>query len=129
MNRSFVTACASVLVVSLAFVKGYDHFGPRAHFTPAEAQAQKNYAEHHQQQSNDPTSANESFWPRERVPAGAVIEERIGSDVLEALRARGHAVTVSGDWTLGRLSAVAREGEQLRAAANPRGMQGYAVGR
>jgi gamma-glutamyltranspeptidase/glutathione hydrolase len=75
------------------------------------------------------TSANESFWPRQRVPAGAVIEERIGASVLEALRARGHNVTVSGDWTLGRLSAVAREVDELRAAANPRGMQGYAVGR
>ena len=30
---------------------------------------------------------------------------------------------------LGRVSAVAREGDQLRAAANPRGMQGYAVAR
>ncbi|MGH3428255.1 MAG: hypothetical protein ACRDQZ_11935 [Mycobacteriales bacterium] len=47
------------------------------------------------------------------------------------LRRRGHDVTVAGDWSLGRLSAVSRDPESgvLRAAANPRGMQGYAVGR
>jgi gamma-glutamyltranspeptidase/glutathione hydrolase len=75
------------------------------------------------------SSANESFWPRERVPGGAVLEDRIGDDVIAALGARGHAVTVSGGWTLGRLSAVAREAGWLSAAANPRGAQGYAVGR
>ena len=36
---------------------------------------------------------------------------------------------VTGDWSLGRVSAVAREDGLLKAAANPRGMQGYAVGR
>ena len=32
-------------------------------------------------------------------------------------------------WSLGRVSAVARDGGFLYAGANPRGMQGYAVGR
>jgi gamma-glutamyltranspeptidase / glutathione hydrolase len=32
-------------------------------------------------------------------------------------------------WSLGRVSAVSREGDQLRAGANPRLMQGYAVAR
>jgi gamma-glutamyltranspeptidase / glutathione hydrolase len=32
-------------------------------------------------------------------------------------------------WSLGRMSAVARSGGFLYAGANPRGMQGYAVGR
>jgi gamma-glutamyltranspeptidase/glutathione hydrolase len=36
---------------------------------------------------------------------------------------------VAGGWELGRLSAVAKEGPLLRAAANSRGAQGYAVGR
>jgi gamma-glutamyltranspeptidase/glutathione hydrolase len=47
------------------------------------------------------------------------------------LRRRGHTVTVSGPWSLGRLSAVSRDPGTgvLRAAANPRGMQGYAAGR
>jgi gamma-glutamyltranspeptidase/glutathione hydrolase len=51
--------------------------------------------------------------------------------VLDGLAARGHAVTTVPGWTLGRLSAVTRDpvtGE-LGAAANPRGEQGYAVGR
>jgi gamma-glutamyltranspeptidase/glutathione hydrolase len=75
------------------------------------------------------TSANESFFPRERIPGGAVVEDRIGSDVLDGLRARGHRLVESGPWTLGRLSAVSVGGDGMRAAANPRGMQGYAVGR
>jgi gamma-glutamyltranspeptidase/glutathione hydrolase len=32
-------------------------------------------------------------------------------------------------WSEGRLSACSRDGDLLRAAANPRGMQGYAAGR
>ena len=75
------------------------------------------------------TSANESFWPRERVPGGAVVEDRLGDEVIAELRARGHDVTVSGPWSLGRLSAVSISDDGLRAGANPRGAQGYAVGR
>ena len=42
----------------------------------------------------------------------------------------GTTCVVGGDWSLGRLSAVARSPDGLlRGAANPRGMQGYAVGR
>jgi len=36
---------------------------------------------------------------------------------------------VSPAWSLGRVSAVASDGGTLYAAANARGMQGYAVGR
>jgi gamma-glutamyltranspeptidase/glutathione hydrolase len=75
------------------------------------------------------TSQLDSFWPRERVPGGATIESRVGTAVIDGLRARGHAVSVAGPWTLGRLSAVSRSADGLRAAANARGMQGYAVGR
>jgi gamma-glutamyltranspeptidase/glutathione hydrolase len=49
--------------------------------------------------------------------------------VIAGLRDRGHDVEVRADWSLGRMSAVARDGRLLHAAANPRGMQGYAVGR
>ena len=35
----------------------------------------------------------------------------------------------TGDWSLGRVSAAGREDGILKAGANPRGMQGYAVGR
>jgi gamma-glutamyltranspeptidase/glutathione hydrolase len=70
-----------------------------------------------------------SFWPRESFPAAVDVEDRAGRGVIEGLRARGHEVTVSPAWSLGRVSAVARDGGMLYAAANPRGMQGYATGR
>jgi gamma-glutamyltranspeptidase / glutathione hydrolase len=72
-----------------------------------------------------------SFWPRAAEPGGLVVESRLGPAVLEELRRRGHRVQPSGDWTLGRLSAVGRDPETgfLRAAANPRGGAGYAAGR
>ncbi|HEV2372271.1 MAG TPA: gamma-glutamyltransferase family protein [Streptosporangiaceae bacterium] len=70
-----------------------------------------------------------SFFPRESYPREVHVEERFGSAVIDGLRARGHEVTVRGPWSLGRVSAVARAGGFLYAAANPRGMQGYAVGR
>jgi gamma-glutamyltranspeptidase/glutathione hydrolase len=77
------------------------------------------------------TSFPSSFFPRGMNPGGMVVESRIGDDVIEDLRCRGHSVTVSDGWSLGRLSAVSRDPETgiLRAAANPRGMQGYAAGR
>lgn len=76
------------------------------------------------------TAFPDSFWPREWVPGGAVVEGRIGAAVIAELRERGHVVTVAGDWDLGRLSCVGttRDG-LLFAAANPRGGQGYAAGR
>jgi gamma-glutamyltranspeptidase / glutathione hydrolase len=70
-----------------------------------------------------------SFYPRGSDPAGLDVEERLGENVIAELSRRGHRVTVRPPWSLGRISAVAREGRLLYAAANPRGMQGYAVGR
>jgi gamma-glutamyltranspeptidase/glutathione hydrolase len=70
-----------------------------------------------------------SFYPRESWPLAVDVEERAGPGVIAALRARGHLVTVMPPWSLGRISAAARSGGFLYAAANPRGMQGYAVGR
>ena len=71
-----------------------------------------------------------SFYPRDVRPRHVAVEERAGEATLAGLRARGHEVEPSGDWTLGRVSAVARERDGvLKAGANPRGMQGYAVGR
>jgi gamma-glutamyltranspeptidase/glutathione hydrolase len=77
------------------------------------------------------TSFPQSFWPRCWVPGGVVVEDRLGADVIENLRERGHAVARTGEWSLGRLSAVSRDSAtgMLSAAANPRGAQGYAVGR
>jgi gamma-glutamyltranspeptidase/glutathione hydrolase len=45
------------------------------------------------------------------------------------LRRRGHEVEVGPAWSEGRLTAASRVGVRRRAAANPRGMQGYAIGR
>jgi gamma-glutamyltranspeptidase / glutathione hydrolase len=70
-----------------------------------------------------------SFYPREASPLAVEVEERVGQRVIDGLRARGHRVTVQPAWSLGRVSAVARAGGFLYAAANPRGMRGYAAGR
>ncbi|HSL37471.1 MAG TPA: gamma-glutamyltransferase [Arthrobacter sp.] len=77
------------------------------------------------------TSMPGSFWPRTWEPGGAVVEDRLGEDVIAGLERRGHVVTRAGGWTLGRLSAVVRDPATgvLQAAANPRGAQGYAAGR
>jgi gamma-glutamyltranspeptidase / glutathione hydrolase len=70
-----------------------------------------------------------SFYPRAAKPGRAVFEDRWPASTLEALRRLGHDIQVVDGWSQGRLSAVARDGEWLRAASNPRGAQGYAVGR
>ncbi|CAN5181646.1 gamma-glutamyltransferase [soil metagenome] len=76
------------------------------------------------------TAFPDSFWPREWVPGGAVVEGRLGASVIAQLRERGHAITVADDWSLGRLSAVGVNADGLLfGAANPRGAQGYAAGR
>ncbi|MEQ4519573.1 gamma-glutamyltransferase [Pseudarthrobacter sp. B907] len=77
------------------------------------------------------TSIPGSFWPRTWTPGGAVVEDRLGEPVIDELERRGHVVTRAGDWALGRLSCVVSDPETglLKAAANPRGAQGYAAGR
>jgi gamma-glutamyltranspeptidase/glutathione hydrolase len=72
-----------------------------------------------------------SFHPRTMRPGSVTVESRIGETVIGELRRRGHDVTVGHPWSEGRMCAVARDPETgvLSAAANPRGMQGYAVGR
>ncbi|MFF4250477.1 gamma-glutamyltransferase family protein [Streptomyces sp. NPDC001663] len=72
-----------------------------------------------------------SFYPRGMRPGSVTVESRMDAGVVEELRRRGHHVTVGDPWSEGRLCVVARDPETgvLSAAANPRGMQGYAVGR
>lgn len=75
-----------------------------------------------------------SFWPRQTVRNRISVESRFPAETIEALRAAGHEVRVGEPWSEGRMSACSRERDGqgrlvLRAGANPRGMQGYAVGR
>jgi gamma-glutamyltranspeptidase/glutathione hydrolase len=70
-----------------------------------------------------------SFWPRNARPGVLVVEGRVPRDTVAELERRGHIVEVGPDWSEGRLTATARDGRRRRAAANPRGMQGYAAGR
>ena len=70
-----------------------------------------------------------SFWPRAARPGVLVVEGRLPRATVAELERRGHIVEVGPDWSEGRLTAASRDGRRRRAAANPRGMQGYAVGR
>ena len=72
-----------------------------------------------------------SFYPRESRPGEVLVEGRVDPAVVAALARRGHRVVVEDDWSLGRVSAAGLDPAtgMLRAAANPRGMQGYAAGR
>lgn len=69
-----------------------------------------------------------SFEPRVWEPGGLHVESRLGEATIAELRRRGHVVTDAGPWSLGRLSFASREPDgTIRAAANPRGEQGYAA--
>ena len=70
-----------------------------------------------------------SFWPRTSRPGVMAVENRVPKATIDELRRRGHLVEVGDDWSEGRLTAASRDGVRRRAAANPRGMQGYAAGR
>ena len=70
-----------------------------------------------------------SFWPRTARPGVLVLEGRIPSETAQELRRRGHEVEINDDWSEGRLTAATRDDPWRKAAANPRGMQGYAAGR
>jgi gamma-glutamyltranspeptidase / glutathione hydrolase len=71
-----------------------------------------------------------SFFPRGFASKALALESRFDSRTVRELQRRGHDVSVWPAWSAGRVSAVAREPDGLlRAGANPRGMQAYAVGR
>jgi gamma-glutamyltranspeptidase/glutathione hydrolase len=70
-----------------------------------------------------------SFWPRTARPGVLVVESRVPEKEREELKRRGHIVEVGPAWSEGRLTAASKVGKRRRAAANPRGMQGYAAGR
>jgi len=70
-----------------------------------------------------------SFWPRTARPGVLVTESRVPAESRKELEKRGHVVEVGPAWSEGRLTAACRDGRRRKAAANPRGMQGYAAGR
>ncbi|WP_184720505.1 gamma-glutamyltransferase family protein [Caulobacter sp.] len=71
-----------------------------------------------------------SFYPRQALPGVSVIEESAGEAVIADLKARGHDLQVAPAWSAGRLTAAERRADGLlSAAATPRLMQAYAVGR
>ncbi|MEM8788131.1 MAG: gamma-glutamyltransferase family protein [Pseudomonadota bacterium] len=71
-----------------------------------------------------------SFYPRARRPGLLAIEESFGTDVLADLAGRGHVLAPAPPWSIGRMTAAARATDGiLSAAATPRLMQAYAVGR
>ncbi len=70
-----------------------------------------------------------SFWPRTARLGVLVVEGRVPKKTIDELKRRSHSVEVGPDWSEGRLTAASRERWRRRAAANARGMQGYAAGR
>jgi gamma-glutamyltranspeptidase / glutathione hydrolase len=70
-----------------------------------------------------------SFWPRTARPGVLAVEARLPKSTIKELERRGHKVEVGPDWSEGRLSAAVQDGGRRKAAANARGMQGYAAGR
>ncbi|MCW1932225.1 gamma-glutamyltransferase family protein [Pararhodobacter zhoushanensis] len=71
-----------------------------------------------------------SFDPRGFRAAHLLAEPAFPEATLQALRDAGHDLQVAAPWSAGRLTAVSRRPDGLlRAAATPRLMQAYAVGR
>jgi gamma-glutamyltranspeptidase/glutathione hydrolase len=74
--------------------------------------------------------APSSFYPREAKLGHLAVEESVGEATLRALAARGHDIERAAAWTVGRTTAAEKGADGiLRAAATPRLMQAYAVGR
>lgn len=71
-----------------------------------------------------------SFYPRGIRPGHLLVESRFPGSAIEDLRGRGHDLEVAPPWSAGRMTAASRApGGILRAAATPRLMQAYAIGR
>lgn len=70
-----------------------------------------------------------SFYPRAFTPATLVIERRFSEAARLNLAERGHRINVQDDWSIGRVCAAGYDNHMVRAAATPRFMQAYAIGR
>jgi gamma-glutamyltranspeptidase/glutathione hydrolase len=69
-----------------------------------------------------------SFYPRKAEPGSLCVEGRIPEDVRAELTARGHLVSVVGDWSSQNLCCVRSEEGVLSGAVSPRGETAYAAG-
>ncbi|HSL41221.1 MAG TPA: gamma-glutamyltransferase, partial [Desulforhopalus sp.] len=71
-----------------------------------------------------------SFYPRLAHPGEVLMEPAFTETTVADLRARGHLITLSEPWSIGRMTAARRDPDGLlHAGATPRLMQAYAVGR
>ncbi|MEM6974162.1 MAG: gamma-glutamyltransferase family protein [Pseudomonadota bacterium] len=70
-----------------------------------------------------------SFFPRGFTPGVLHIEDRFPEATRRALAERGHLLAEQPGWSLGRVCAAGFSDGMVRAAATPRYMQAYAVGR
>ena len=70
-----------------------------------------------------------SFWPRAADLGSLSLEARVEPMTVSELKRRGHRLNLVDGWSLGRISAARKADGLLKAGANPRFMQGYAVGR
>jgi gamma-glutamyltranspeptidase / glutathione hydrolase len=70
-----------------------------------------------------------SFWPRAADLGSLTLEARVAPETLRDLQRRGHRVNLVDGWSQGRISAARKSNGTLKAGANARLMQGYAVGR
>ncbi|MDJ0608844.1 MAG: gamma-glutamyltransferase family protein [Kiloniellales bacterium] len=70
-----------------------------------------------------------SFHPRGREAKVVAAESRFSQGWFRTLTERGHVLARDEPWSIGRVCAAARDDGLIKAAANPRFMQGYAVGR
>ncbi len=71
-----------------------------------------------------------SFYPRQAKPKELVIERRVPETVLDELRARGHEIRVTGDWSLNYTTAIRYDPERrlIEGGASSRGERNYAIG-
>jgi gamma-glutamyltranspeptidase / glutathione hydrolase len=71
-----------------------------------------------------------SFYPHAADPGSLVLESRIPESTRGALRAKGHKVKITGDWSNGRVLAIRIDTKNriLSGAASARMETGYAMG-
>ncbi|WP_299152345.1 gamma-glutamyltransferase family protein [uncultured Tateyamaria sp.] len=71
-----------------------------------------------------------SFYPRDIRPGHLMIEPQFLAATIKVLADMGHGIEEAAPWSVGRLTAAMRMPDGiLKAAATPRLMQAYAMGR